>query len=135
MKKKIYLIILITLFVGAAATTHAATITADSASKTQTSINSMTDAQKEARLDEIQQRMVEIIATDKSNLTKEQRKALRVEVRGLKAEVKHYMADDVEKKDTTDHDLLWAAICVGGALLIGVITCLIIGVNPFQAIF
>jgi hypothetical protein len=49
-------------------------------------IANMTEAQKEARMAEIQERVKAIKAMDKSSLTKDERKALRMELRRLHTE-------------------------------------------------
>ena len=50
----------------------------------------MTDAQKEERITQIQQRVEEIKAMDKSHLTKVERKDLRNELKDLKKEAKAF---------------------------------------------
>jgi hypothetical protein len=51
-------------------------------------IAAMTEAQKEARCEEIKARVEEIEKIDKSTLTKEERKDLKNELRGLQKEAK-----------------------------------------------
>ena len=87
MKKKIYLIVLTMLLSVSAFSSYASTAT-DGAltilSKEQ--IATMTTEQKQARVEEIKARVNEIKAMDKSELTKQDRKELRTELKGLKHE-------------------------------------------------
>jgi hypothetical protein len=85
MKKKLYLITLTMMLCLAAFSTHAATTT-DNTPLTKEAIANMTPEQKEARLEEIKQRVTEIKAMDKSQLTRPERKELRTELKGLKYE-------------------------------------------------
>ena len=48
----------------------------------------MTDAEKTARLEEIQNRVAEIKSTDKSSLSRAERKAMRKELHDIKKEAK-----------------------------------------------
>jgi len=51
-------------------------------------VNGMTDAQKEERITQIQQRVEEIKAMDKSQLTKAERKDLRKELKDMNKETR-----------------------------------------------
>jgi hypothetical protein len=82
MKKTIYLIAATLLLSFAAFTGKAATVTGDRLTKE--AIGAMSPQQKQARLAEIKQRIDEIKATDKSTLTRAERKELRTELRSLK---------------------------------------------------
>jgi hypothetical protein len=84
MKKKFYLIALTALLTLAAFTSQAATATSNPLNKK--AIAAMTLEQKQARIEEIKLRVNEIKAMDKSQLTRADRKELRVELRGLKHE-------------------------------------------------
>jgi hypothetical protein len=84
MKKTIYLIAATLVLTLSALTSHAATITGDPFTKE--AIAAMTPEQKQARVEEIKQRIEEIRAMDKSQLTKPERKELRAEVKSLKQE-------------------------------------------------
>jgi hypothetical protein len=63
---------------------HAGSVVAEPPSKE--TIASMTKEQKEARLEEMKERVKEIKAMDKSKLTKEERKALRMELKSMNKE-------------------------------------------------
>ena len=82
MKKKIYLIAATVMLTFAAFTSQAATTFNKEA------IASMTTEQKQARIEEIKARVNEIKAMDKSQLTKEERKDLRQELRSDKQEAR-----------------------------------------------
>jgi hypothetical protein len=85
MKKKIYLIALTMLLSVAAFNSYASTDgVLTILSKEQ--IASMTTEQKQARVEEIKARVNEIKAMDKSELTKQDKKELRTELKGLKHE-------------------------------------------------
>ena len=87
MKKKIYLIAVTMLLSFTALSSHAATINADGTkSYSKEEIAKMTEEQKQARIEEIKQRVNEIRTMDKSNLDRQDRKELRQELRGLKHE-------------------------------------------------
>jgi len=86
MKKKIYLIAATFVLTFAALTSQAATTTDNSINKD--AINAMTPEQKQARIEEIQARVAEIKAMDKSQLTKEDRKELRAELKSDKREAR-----------------------------------------------
>ena len=55
---------------------------------TKEKVATMTDAEKKARFEEIKQRVYEIKAMDKSNLTSTERKELRHELKDLKKQAK-----------------------------------------------
>jgi len=84
MKRKIYLIAVTMLLTLAAFSSRAATATDNKLTKE--AIASMTPEQKQARIEEIKQRVNEIKTMDKSQLSRLERKELRVELRGLKHE-------------------------------------------------
>jgi len=85
MKTKIYLLALTMLLSFTALNTFAA----DGHALTPLSkeeIATMTTEQKQARVEEIKARVNEIKAMDKSELTKQERKELRTELKGMKKE-------------------------------------------------
>ncbi|PWT99162.1 MAG: hypothetical protein C5B52_11070 [Bacteroidetes bacterium] len=51
-------------------------------------VANMTEAEKKARVEEMQKRVEEIKAMDKSSLTKDERKALKKELKGMNKEAK-----------------------------------------------
>jgi len=83
MKKKIYLIAATLMLTFAAFTSQAAT-TPNTFNKE--AIANMTPEQKQARIEEIKARVAEIKAMDKSQLTREERKELRSELKSDKRE-------------------------------------------------
>jgi DNA gyrase/topoisomerase IV subunit A len=85
MKKKFYFLATTLMLFLAATTTQAATVKNEE-SFSKEAIANMTDGQKFMRVDEIQQRVNEIKDMDKSNLTKQERKQLRTELKSLKKE-------------------------------------------------
>jgi len=85
MKKKIYLLAL-TMMLSMAAFTSKAAVIADNNAVNKEAIANMTVEQKQARIEEIKERVQEIKAMDKSQLSKEDRKELRTELKGLKHE-------------------------------------------------
>lgn len=85
MKKKIYLLATTLLLCFAAFNSNAATFT-DTKAVNKEIVANMTLEQKQARLEEIKARVQEIKAMDKSQLTKEDRKELRTELKSLKQE-------------------------------------------------
>lgn len=70
----------------AAITSRAATVSVKGGPLTKEAIAAMTPQQKQTRLDEIKLRMGEIKGMDKSQLTRAERRELRVEVRSLRKE-------------------------------------------------
>ena|ERR1700744_3566415 len=86
MKKRIYLFAVTMLLTFVAFSSQAATITENANAINKEAIANMTADQKEARLEEIKSRVEEIKAMDKSQLTKEDRKELRTELKSLKKE-------------------------------------------------
>lgn len=86
MKKKIYLITATFVLMLAAFSSQAATIADNHLSKE--TIAAMTTEQKQARVQEIQARVAEIKAMDKSQLTKEDRKELRAELKNDRHEAR-----------------------------------------------
>ena len=85
MKKQIYLLALTMLLSIAAFNTYAADSHALTP-LTKEEIATMSTEQKQARIEEIKARVNEIKAMDKSELTKQDRKELRTELKGLKHE-------------------------------------------------
>jgi hypothetical protein len=84
MKKKIFYFVASLLFA-------LFTISANASSDTKAikeKVNGMTDTQKEERITEIQHRVEEIKAMDKSKLTKVERKDLRNELKDMNREAK-----------------------------------------------
>ncbi|SDE41164.1 hypothetical protein SAMN05216464_10637 [Mucilaginibacter pineti] len=86
MKTKIYLIALTVLLSFTALTSRASVNTDALTPLSKETIATMTDEQKQARIEEIKARVNEIKAMKKSDLTKEERKELRTELKGLKHE-------------------------------------------------
>jgi hypothetical protein len=84
MKKKIFYFALTLLFVSSAITVNASS--ANKAIKEK--VAGMTEAQKEERIQQIQQRAEEIKAMDKSQLSRIERKNLRDELKNMKKEAK-----------------------------------------------
>lgn len=70
----------------AAFNSHAATIADSKNTVNKEAIANMTPEQKQARIEEIKQRVAEIKAMDKTQLTQASRKELRTELRSLKHE-------------------------------------------------
>ncbi len=85
MKKKIYLLATTMLLCLAAFNSNAATLATNNAT-TNAAVANMSADQKQARMEEIKARVMEIKAMDKSQLSKEDRKELRTELKGLKKE-------------------------------------------------
>jgi hypothetical protein len=89
MKKNIYLAAAILLLNLAAFSSHAATAAASLPDKlTKEAVAAMTPEEKQARLEEIKQRVEAIKALDKSTMTREERKAYRAELKEMKQESK-----------------------------------------------
>ena len=86
MKKNIYLIAATFMLTIAAFTSQAATVTGNTLSKD--AIAAMTPEQKQARIEEIKVRVAEIKAMDKSQLSKAERKDLRMELKSDKQEAR-----------------------------------------------
>jgi peptidoglycan hydrolase CwlO-like protein len=85
MKKRIYLTVLTMLLTFAAFSSQATTVTVNNPVSKE-AIANMTAEQKQARIEEIKQRVNAIRAMDKSQLTKDDRKELRTELKSLKQE-------------------------------------------------
>lgn len=85
MKKKFYLLATTVLLCFMAFNSNAATLTDNNAVTKEAAAN-MTAEQKQARLEEINIRVHEIKAMDKSQLTKEDRRELRDELKSMKKE-------------------------------------------------
>lgn len=85
MKKKFYLLTATMLLCFIAFNSNAATLTDNNAVTKEAAAN-MTPQQKEVRLEEINARVQEIKAMDKSQLTKEDRRELRAELKSMKKE-------------------------------------------------
>lgn len=90
MKSRIFLPGFILLFAFSTFTTMAASVTPVTEPLGKPGIDNMTTAQKEARMTEMKERVKEIKAMDKSHLTREQRKALRMELRSMNKEARRY---------------------------------------------
>lgn len=84
MKKKIYLLSTALMLTFSASNLKAATMVSEPVAKEIT----MTDAQKEAKLQAIKDRVEEIKAMDKSQLSKEQKKELKTELKTMKAQAR-----------------------------------------------
>jgi hypothetical protein len=84
MKKKIYVTGLTMFLCLAAFSSHAATFTSRKAAKE--AIANMTVEQKQARIEEIKQRVEDIKAMDKSQLTRAERRDLRDELKSDRME-------------------------------------------------
>ena len=86
MKNKLHLRMLVLLAVTLfSLSSNAASLDKDAL---QAKINGMDEQQKEARMDEIQQRITAIKEMDKSLLTREERKEMRHELKDMRKEVK-----------------------------------------------
>jgi len=83
-----YLPFLLALFMLPALQSQAAEDLTTNAIPSKEVIANMTKEQKEARLEEIKARVNEIKAMDKSTLTKQERKALRMELRSMHRQAK-----------------------------------------------
>lgn len=84
MKKKIYLLSTALMLTFSASNLRAATVISEPLAKEIT----LTDAQKEVKLQAIKDRVEEIKAIDKSQLSKEQKQELRSELKGMKAQAR-----------------------------------------------
>ncbi len=84
MKKKIYLLSIALMLAFSTSQSKAATVITEPVAKEIT----LTDAQKQAKLQAIKDRVEEIKAMDKSQLSKEQKQELRAELKTMKAEAK-----------------------------------------------
>lgn len=83
--KKIHLV---TMFVLLLVATPTINTFAKSNDPVKERVANMTDAEKKARAEAIKERVYEIRAMDKSKLTKEERKALRAELKDMKKEAR-----------------------------------------------
>ena len=84
MKKKIYLLSTALMLTFSASNLKAATISTEPAVKEIT----LTDAQKEAKLQAIKARVEEIKAMDKSQLTKTEKQELKAELKTMKTQAR-----------------------------------------------
>lgn len=84
MKKKFYLLFVVLMLAFSTGQLKAATIIIDPVAKEAT----VTDAQKQAKLQAIKDRVEEIKEMDKSQLSKEQKQDLRAELKTMKAEAR-----------------------------------------------
>jgi len=84
MKKKIYLLSTVLMLTFSASNLKAATVVAEPAAKEIT----LTDAQKEVKLQAIKERVEEIKAMDKSQLTKTERQELKTELKTMKTQAR-----------------------------------------------
>ena len=82
MKKRFFLAVLCLFLIAAAPVSSFATNKA----KDKTPVEKMTKEQKDARLAEIQDRVYEIKAMDRSSMSREDKKALRKELKDMKRE-------------------------------------------------
>ncbi|MGI4751374.1 MAG: hypothetical protein ACRYFB_12140 [Janthinobacterium lividum] len=82
MKKKIYLLSTALMLTFSASNLRAATIVSEPVAKEIT----LTDAQKEVKLQAIKDRVEEIKAMDKSQLSKEERQELKTELKTMKTQ-------------------------------------------------
>jgi len=86
MKKKFYLLATTMLLCFVAFNSNAATVTDNNNATSKEAAANMTPQQKEVRLEEINARVQEIKAMDKSQLNKEDRRELRAELKSMKKE-------------------------------------------------
>ncbi len=84
MKKKVYLLTTALMLTFSSSQLKAATVITEPAAKEIT----LTDAQKEAKLQAIKTRVEEIKAMDKSQLSKEEKKELKSELKSMKAQAR-----------------------------------------------
>ncbi len=84
MKKKIYLLSVALMLAFSTSQSKAGTVIADPVAKEVT----LTDAQKEAKLQAIKDRVEEIKAMDKSQLSKEQKQELKAELKTMKTQAR-----------------------------------------------
>jgi predicted PurR-regulated permease PerM len=84
MKKKVYLLSTALMLAFSTSQLSAATVVTEPVAKEIT----LTDAQKEAKLQAIKERVEEIKAMDKSQLTKEQKQEVKAELKTMKTEAK-----------------------------------------------
>ncbi len=84
MKKKIYLLSTALMLTLSASQLRAATVVAEPVAKEIT----LTDEQREAKLQVIKERLAEIKLMDKSHLTKEQKQDLKAELKTMKTEAR-----------------------------------------------
>ena len=84
MKKKIYLLSIALMLAFSANHAKAATVITEPAAKEVT----LTDAQREVKLQAIKARVEEIKAMDKSQLSKEQRQELKSELKSMKSQAR-----------------------------------------------
>jgi len=84
MKKKIYLLSTAVMLTFSASQLKAATVITEPVAKEVT----LTDAQKEAKLEQIKARVEEIKTMDKSQLSKEQRQELKSELKTMKTQAR-----------------------------------------------
>lgn len=84
MKKKIYLLSTALMLTFSASNLRAATIVSEPVAKEIT----LTDAQKEVKLQAIKDRVEEIKAMDKSQLSKEERQELKTELKTMKTQAR-----------------------------------------------
>lgn len=84
MKKKIYLLSTAILLICSASNLRAATVVSEPVAKEIT----LTDAQKEVKLQAIKNRVEEIKAMDKSQLSKGQKQELKSELKSMKAQAR-----------------------------------------------
>lgn len=88
MKKRFHQIVLTFLLASLSFSSFAATSNNDKDDNIKAKVATMTDAQKEARVEEIKTRVEEIKSMDKSTLTKSERKDLKKELRSYNKEMR-----------------------------------------------
>ncbi|QJD97466.1 hypothetical protein HH214_17090 [Mucilaginibacter robiniae] len=86
MKKKIYLLAATLMLSLGAFTSQASTVIDENGKVNKEVVAAMTTEQKQARVDEIKERVNEIKAMDKSSLNKAERKELKSELKSMKKE-------------------------------------------------
>jgi len=84
MKKKVYLLSIVLMLAFSTSQLKAATVITEPVAKEV----SLTDAQKQEKLQAIKERVEAIKAMDKSQLSKEQRQGLKAELKTMKAQAK-----------------------------------------------
>lgn len=83
MKTKIYLLFTALMLACSTSQLRAATVTTEPIVK---EVSTLTDAQKKEKLQDIKDRVEQIRAMDKSQLTKEQKQELKAELKSMKAQ-------------------------------------------------
>lgn len=94
MKIKLYLFTALLMLIFGTTVTKAASVVPAGATYSKEELNKMSVEQKTARIQEIKDRIDEIKAMDKSTLTHEQKKDLRVELREMRHEARAINSSD-----------------------------------------